>query len=370
MTMRRSSYIFSGILHSTIALVTIFGLPVFFKDKQEVTETAMMVDVIAMSDVSSPPPPGVEKPPEPKPVPPKTEPQKVEPPTDAQRVVDDQQKIVEDQKKIEEQKKVEAEQRKIEDERKKVVAEQKRIEDEQKKAAAEQRAEQKRVEDEQKRASAEQQRIADEKAEQLRIAEEKAAEQKKIEEQKKIAAEQKRIEDERKKIEEQKRIAAEQKKVEDERKKAAEEKKKRDALFASLNTPKVDTARALASLGDPQPTPPAQPAGSPTGRPTDRPASATDLDRIRTHVIPYWQIPAGAQDADKMVVKLRISLQEDGSVTGVQIEGKPSDANVAWTAMADSAMRAVRLASPLPIPRDKADQFRSFTITFSPKNAH
>jgi hypothetical protein len=57
----------------------------------------------------------------------------------------------------------------------------------------------------------------------------------------------------------------------------------------------------------------------------------------------------------------------DGAVTDARIVNAPLMADSFWQAAADSARRAVRLASPLPIPRDKASQFQDFVLVFNPK---
>nr|CAM74762.1 TolA, tolA protein [Magnetospirillum gryphiswaldense MSR-1] len=97
------------------------------------------------------------------------------------------------------------------------------------------------------------------------------------------------------------------------------------------------------------------------------PISMTEMDRIRKHVSDRWNIPAGAKDAANLIIEIRVSVQPDGTVTDAQIINAPLMADSFWQAAADSARRAVRLASPLPIPRDKYDQFRDFVLTFNPK---
>jgi len=99
----------------------------------------------------------------------------------------------------------------------------------------------------------------------------------------------------------------------------------------------------------------------------NEPISMTEMDRIRKHVSDRWSIPAGAKDAANLVVEIRVQVLPDGTVTDAQIVNRPLMADSFWIAAADSARRAVRLASPLPIPRDKYDQFKDFTLVFNPK---
>ena len=110
--------------------------------------------------------------------------------------------------------------------------------------------------------------------------------------------------------------------------------------------------------------------GSMSNNPNE-PVSMTEKDAIRAHVERFWNVPAGAKDADKLVVYIRVSVLPDGTVTDAQIQmGDPTMMmNPYYQAAADSARRAVRAASPLPIPVNKYDQFKDFTLAFNPKFA-
>ncbi|EME68165.1 periplasmic protein TonB [Paramagnetospirillum caucaseum] len=100
------------------------------------------------------------------------------------------------------------------------------------------------------------------------------------------------------------------------------------------------------------------------------PVSMTERDRIRAHIERFWNVPAGAKDADKLVVMIKVSVLPDGTVTSAEVELNPvMMMNPYYQAAADSARRAVRAASPLPIPADKYEQFRDFTLAFNPKFA-
>lgn len=96
----------------------------------------------------------------------------------------------------------------------------------------------------------------------------------------------------------------------------------------------------------------------------------TERDRIRAHIERFWNVPAGAKDADKLVVMIKVSVLPDGTVTAAEVQMDPMMMmNPYYQAAADSARRAVRAASPLPIPADKYEQFRDFTLAFNPKFA-
>lgn len=109
--------------------------------------------------------------------------------------------------------------------------------------------------------------------------------------------------------------------------------------------------------------------GSASHNPNE-PVSMTERDRIRAHIERFWNVPAGAKDADKLVVMIQVSVLPDGTVTAAEIKADPMMMlNPYYQAAADSARRAVRAASPLPIPVDKYEQFKDFTLAFNPKFA-
>ena len=77
--MRRDSYIFSAVLHVVVALLAIFGLPMFWQ-QPPIEDQPIVVDVVPLGAKTNPPPlKSAESQPEPpkpqaKPEPPKPEP--------------------------------------------------------------------------------------------------------------------------------------------------------------------------------------------------------------------------------------------------------------------------------------------------------
>jgi len=156
-----------------------------------------------------------------------------------------------------------------------------------------------------------------------------------------------------------------------------------DSLLKSVEkkkpTPQDDLDKLLKSAEKLKPsvpenksatqTTPQSVRGSASNNPLE-PISMTEKDRIRAHIERFWSVPAGAKDADKLVVIIKVSVLPDGTVTSAEIVTDPMMMlNPYYQAAADSARRAVRAASPLPIPADKYDQFKDFQLAFNPKFA-
>jgi outer membrane biosynthesis protein TonB len=93
-------------------------------------------------------------------------------------------------------------------------------------------------------------------------------------------------------------------------------------------------------------------------------------DAIRAQVQPCWLFPAGAPDAENLVVRLRITLNSDGTLSRppeVLDQGRLGGANDYYRVAAESARRAVQKCSPLKLPVESYDVWRDIDLTFDPK---
>jgi colicin import membrane protein len=101
-----------------------------------------------------------------------------------------------------------------------------------------------------------------------------------------------------------------------------------------------------------------------------KPLSASEIDAIKEQIHKCWNIPAGAKDAKDMQVRVRVSLAEDGSVINVSIAdtSRYNSGDPFYVSFADSAVRAVRLCSPLKnLPKEKYSTWRDIELNFDPK---
>lgn len=105
--------------------------------------------------------------------------------------------------------------------------------------------------------------------------------------------------------------------------------------------------------------------------PLDAVATVSEIDAIRHQIEKCWHIPAGARDADKLVVSIRIWVNPDGTVRDARLLDQSRMSDPFFRAAAESALRAVRnpRCSPLPIPPKKYDQFKEMVLDFNPKEA-
>ena len=96
----------------------------------------------------------------------------------------------------------------------------------------------------------------------------------------------------------------------------------------------------------------------------EKKATATEIDILRNHVRQCWNAPYAANELNK-IINLKIFTNPDGSVVNVQIVDVAFyKKDPVYRAAADSARRAVKDCSPLPLPKNKYDLFKIFTFNF------
>jgi colicin import membrane protein len=235
----------------------------------------------------------------------------------------------------------------------------------------------KKAEEQKAEKEAEEKKKAEADAKAKAEAEAKAAEEKKAEE--KRLAEEKRKADEKKKAEERKHQIAEAKRKALEKKKKAEEKRKHD-----LAQKKKFDANRLSALLDKTPDPKqAAAANDAPDKPTDAkgPVRGDTFGRdhtisaneasflaglMRQAVSRCWNINAGLDGIQQMVVKVEVRLTREG-----RLAAPPRVTNNAASPVfrdaADSAVRALVQCEPYILPPDKYEGgWEHMILTFDP----
>ena len=135
-------------------------------------------------------------------------------------------------------------------------------------------------------------------------------------------------------------------------------------------------ADRIAALLDKSPD--AQPARQQNESQSERPAtrgqsggrddtmSISEIDLLRRQISRCWNPPIGVQGAENLIVAIRISLRQDGSLSGPpEVDGSIS--GVTERVAAESALRAVRRCAPYQLPQEKYDTWQDIRITFDPR---
>ncbi len=102
----------------------------------------------------------------------------------------------------------------------------------------------------------------------------------------------------------------------------------------------------------------------------DRPLSITVIQAIQAQIERCWAIPAGARNAEDLVVEISMVLNPDGSVRSARIVNTSrAERDPFFRTAAESALRAVYNpnCNPLPVPLEDYEKWRNITLRFNPK---
>ena len=107
-------------------------------------------------------------------------------------------------------------------------------------------------------------------------------------------------------------------------------------------------------------------------KPFDASAEMTisELDAVRLQLRECWIVPAGAKEVANTVVRVAMTMNQDGTVRAAKIlDQDRMNADPFYRTVAESALRAVLnpQCSPLALPPEKYDLWRDFVFNFDPR---
>lgn len=103
----------------------------------------------------------------------------------------------------------------------------------------------------------------------------------------------------------------------------------------------------------------------------DRPLSVSEMDAIRQQIARCWLVPAGAKAGESLAVEIHVRMNPDRTVRDAEVVDRGRmGSDPFFRAAAESALRALRNPSctPLNLPPEKYETWKSFTITFDPRD--
>ncbi|RED49789.1 energy transducer TonB family protein [Aestuariispira insulae] len=95
--------------------------------------------------------------------------------------------------------------------------------------------------------------------------------------------------------------------------------------------------------------------------------SNNEMDAVKRQIAGCWSMPAGAVNAEDLLVRLRVLMNPDMTVRSVEIDNSSNNGSPFWRTAAESARRAVFKCSPLKLPQGKYDVWQIINFTFDPK---
>ena len=159
-------------------------------------------------------------------------------------------------------------------------------------------------------------------------------------------------------------------------KKAEAKPEKKPEKKSEKKKPKLDLTQVSALLNkiDGQPSRPKK-SEAETGTPkrgafdsggTDQRLAATILDAMRQKIESCWTIPAGAREAERLLIKIEIKLNQNGTLAAYPILLN-SSSHPAFGAAARAAQAAVEACSPYDfLPPDKYAMWQDMILNFDP----
>ena len=100
-----------------------------------------------------------------------------------------------------------------------------------------------------------------------------------------------------------------------------------------------------------------------------QPLTMSEIDAIRYQIQQCWSVPAGARDAEDLVVRVRVFLNSDGTIARPPEIVDSGRRDTFFLAAAESARRAVLKCTPLKnLPVEKFRQWQELTLTFNPRD--
>jgi outer membrane biosynthesis protein TonB len=96
--------------------------------------------------------------------------------------------------------------------------------------------------------------------------------------------------------------------------------------------------------------------------------TVSEIDALRSQMSKCWNVPVGAPDPTALVLRVRVFLNEDGTVASPpQLVDQARVGDPYFRAAADAAIRAVHVCGPYNLPPEKYASWNEIVITFDPR---
>lgn len=94
----------------------------------------------------------------------------------------------------------------------------------------------------------------------------------------------------------------------------------------------------------------------------------SEVDAFRAQMQRCWSPPAGAREAENLVVNVRLALTPAGTISaGPVVVNRSQLGDPFFRAAAESVLRAIRRCQPFKMPVEKYQAWRNIELTFDPR---
>ncbi len=98
------------------------------------------------------------------------------------------------------------------------------------------------------------------------------------------------------------------------------------------------------------------------------PLGVSDIDKLRNHIAPCWNPPAGTIASDALIIDIIVRLNPQAEVIEVEIKDKARlESDSVFRAAARAVQRAMGECSPLPLPLPKYNEWKELSFSFDPR---
>jgi len=95
----------------------------------------------------------------------------------------------------------------------------------------------------------------------------------------------------------------------------------------------------------------------------------SEIDMIRAQIEKHWNVDPGKAGALDMQIEIAVTFDPNGAVRTAEIvNSSRMNTDLAFRSLAESALRAVFMASPVTAPKKKYEVWREVRLFFSPKD--
>ena len=88
----------------------------------------------------------------------------------------------------------------------------------------------------------------------------------------------------------------------------------------------------------------------------------TEEDALKAQIFGCWSIPLGLPLDEKLVVKIKLKLNFDGTINNFEILERPK--KEIYNVFVDSVVRALRLCQPLRVPASGYERWKELQLNF------
>ncbi len=149
------------------------------------------------------------------------------------------------------------------------------------------------------------------------------------------------------------------------------EKPKRDKLDFDQLALLLDRSAPDAGQRRPQSSPDAAPGDTPRQAFGGQEAlTVSERDALRAQLRECWRSPVDMPNPERLIVRVRIELNRDGSLARQPqpvSPANPASADPPLRVAAENALRAVRVCAPFTLPPEKYERWREIIFTFDPR---